>query len=89
MHHFSSCTSVTPITLLPLPKHDSWPNGAGGMISVLAGVLSGLPCGISGQLHVSLMDLIAGLPELQALILLVRESVVSPVGLSALALRRQ
>lgn len=48
-----------------------------------------LPCGISGQLHVSLMDLIAGLPELQALILLVHESFVFPVGLSALALRRQ
>lgn len=45
---------------------------------------SGLPCGVSGQLHVSLMDLIAGLPELQALILLLHESFVL-----VLALRRQ
>lgn len=67
-------------------KHDSWQTGTGWRISVLSW---GLPGGISGQLHVSFMDPIGVLPELQALILLVDETYFFTVVLLALALRRQ
>lgn len=50
---------------------------------------SGLPGGISGHLQVFFMDPAGMLPELQALVLLVDETVFFPMGLSVLALRRQ
>lgn len=53
----------------------------GGYLSCHVGLLGG----ISGHLHVSLMDPIGVLPELQALILLVDETYFFTVVLLALA----